>query len=339
MTMLDTLANALENVDKPGHLLRTYFSKEKKRVYAILEGKDDLSYYTHHIEAVLPDNWTLQPITADNRYQVVKCYQGINWSAYPREQICFFVDKDLSDFTEEPTPEATNLYVTSGYSIENDILSTDVFKRVIREIFGIDKISNDNLDPLGEKCEVALRHFSESLMPLMAQIVFWKNSGGAVSRGLDLDQVKISDLIEISDCCLTMKNTFRTKEQTVGYISEKCQRSPAQMHEIEEILAKMTGRGDPLKIIRGKYLMSAFIGFCLHIGNNIHILFPDKYTKPLEPRVSLTGAPILVVAPRSKTPTKLKSFLKDNYESFINQLELRPATQSGSDQTTPACAS
>ncbi len=63
-----------------------------------------------------------------------------NLLSYSKHDIAFFVDRDLSEFLDEPLPQNTNMYITDKYSIENDIVNRGTCERVLTELFNIESI-------------------------------------------------------------------------------------------------------------------------------------------------------------------------------------------------------
>src|SRR5271166_738579 len=115
----------------PYHEFLLAFTAQHQVVYGFVEGKDDPCFYRGLIDSVLPGRWSVRLIASGNRKMVVTILENMDRVRFPCGRICFFVDRDLTDFlcTQKYYPE--NLYVTDGYAIENDVVTHETFGRVL----------------------------------------------------------------------------------------------------------------------------------------------------------------------------------------------------------------
>ena len=55
--MKKIMASSKENVDILSHLFKTKYKKNKKVIYVIVEGDDDIVYYCEFLEKYMIDGW------------------------------------------------------------------------------------------------------------------------------------------------------------------------------------------------------------------------------------------------------------------------------------------
>src|SRR5271156_5034908 len=177
MSMIDLHSAALDSKVASYHEFLVRYSKHNKVVYGFVEGKEDPSFYRGYIDLILPDDWKVELWPAGNKDHVYQVHKLIDWRRFAKKRICFFVDRDLSAILPEKIKTDTNIYVTSGYSIENYVVKKDVFKRILTELFEFSRADHSELDRLEVLFEVELEKFCRHLIPIMAWIVWWKRNG------------------------------------------------------------------------------------------------------------------------------------------------------------------
>jgi hypothetical protein len=107
------------------HEFKMRYKKECNTIYGFVEGKDDIDFYTGFIEKYLPnDSWKVELWQVGGKKNVIEIYSNFNWNNYIKEQVIFFIDRDLSKFVNEKDIEDQNIYITDGYSIENSIVNS-----------------------------------------------------------------------------------------------------------------------------------------------------------------------------------------------------------------------
>src|SRR4028119_693686 len=104
--MLEVHSEALENTDVAYHIFLSRYKKDAQCVYGFVEGKDDPSFYECLIEPQLPEKWSIKLIPSGNKNKVLKSFHSFNWINFPKNRICFFIDRDLQDFLNLPQPLA-----------------------------------------------------------------------------------------------------------------------------------------------------------------------------------------------------------------------------------------
>ena len=120
MTMLQVHADALNSISAAYHEFLLRYKVSANIVYGILEGKEDPMFYRGLIERQLPEGWEVELVPAGCKDNVLRAVDAFDWTRFSPKRICFFVDRDLSDFISEVAVSRENVYVTDNYSIEND---------------------------------------------------------------------------------------------------------------------------------------------------------------------------------------------------------------------------
>ena len=170
---LASMEAALHNKVASYHEFLARYSRRSKVVYGFVEGKEDPCFYRGLIELLLPGDWEVELWPAGNKDQVYHVHSGIDWRRFRKTRVCFFVDRDLSDMIPEKLPADRNIYVTSGYSIENDLVKKAICKRLLAELYGFAHADHGELEAVGVIFEKT-RSFLRRLIPVMAWIVHWR---------------------------------------------------------------------------------------------------------------------------------------------------------------------
>lgn len=101
MTMLDVHRDALESVSATYHEFLLRYKAHANVVYGVVEGKEDPMFYRGLIERTLPEDWQVELIPAGRKKNVLKSMAAFDWLRFSPKRICFFVDRDLSEFIPE----------------------------------------------------------------------------------------------------------------------------------------------------------------------------------------------------------------------------------------------
>lgn len=273
MNTKERLKEAQESVNIALLKLKQSYSNSStsKKVFFIVEGKDDIPFYGTKADEYVPDDWKLIIIPANNRKNVLDVYDRVDWSSYNKKRIYFFVDRDLSDYTGEYTPEDTNIYITKKYSIENDLCTFDTLVKAVKYYYGLNDIDEPDENAIECFYNNCWSIFSTMLEPIMAQILYWKYNGVESNYA----NFKIQNIFEINDNTLQRKNVFLSDENV---ISELCRQSNINYIEIDlskykEILKSINSSEN---YIRGKYILVFFVKVLVYISQNSEVLLPSK---------------------------------------------------------------
>jgi hypothetical protein len=176
MGMLEVHADALGSTNTTYHEFLHYYKATARVVYGFVEGKDDPAFYRGFIENSLPSEWDVELIRAGKKDKVLGALNSMDWLRFPKKRVCFFVDRDLSEFLGEQLPSGENLYITDNYSIENDVVTFRTMKRVLEEVLNITEFDQTEIRVIQELFESNLDTFREVMVSVMSQILIWESS-------------------------------------------------------------------------------------------------------------------------------------------------------------------
>lgn len=312
-------ATSLASVSDGYHNFLLRFDRTRKVVYGFVEGKDDPAFYRGVIERFIPDDWSVDLIRSGNRNKVLSCEEEFDWNRFSREQICFFVDRDLTDFTAQGAEYAPNVYVTDGYSIENDIATPDVFLRLLSEVFNVVDWTPEERQNMSHHFSAQREVFCNSMNGIMAQILFWRRN----SIKANLNNLDLSSIFHVEGGWVGVRAGFEDCEARVDRLCECVGAPKANAAALSEMEADFVAADGPAKLVRGKYL----IWFLASAVNEIHQSidnFVNSYHRPPKSKLSVgTNNVMVVAAPRARIPASLREFIEAGFLRFIEARDAR----------------
>lgn len=259
--------------------LQQEYHPKKKTLHVFVENLDDFHFYRNWIKQFFPDFKVLEYLQ-NGKDGVNDTYRALNWSAFAKERVLFFRDKDFDDFLQVQLINDHNFFITSHYSIENYLVDDNIFELILREIFALKH--EDYISDLKAKFKAAHDKFNENLILITAWILIYRK----IESHMKLDDLKMSDFFYSEQLCLyfkrlvkpldfetIMKNphsrsldrlTIRVKK--IKKILEESTGADPQNYSIEEMLSNyrlLRGIQLPKSYIRGKYELWFFIECCL----------------------------------------------------------------------------
>lgn len=310
--MLEVLNEALNNVDQGYHEFLLRYKKDAQCVYGFVEGKDDPSFYGCLIEPQLPEKWSITLIVSGNKKNVLKTFQSFNWIDFPKERICFFIDRDLQDFLNPSQQLDTNIYITDGYSIENSILKAPILIKVLSEIYQITQLSPEEEDSIIQIIQENENIFFEAIMPLMGQILLWQRS----QNKANLSNLNLKDIFSFSQAKLVPLERNILLQKAANQIG--C--NLCEDYQITEAENEIRSHNCSWTMVRGKYVFWFFIKQCEAIWKHCPSLLPRFLSKPSKRIEFGVNNAILLWGPRSRIPESLRKFIEQNYLSFIKKV-------------------
>lgn len=313
MTMLEIHAAALRSVSTAYHEFLLRYNASADIVYGIVEGRDDPMFYRGLIERYLPIGWDVELVPAGCKDNVLRAIAAFDWTRFSPKRICFFVDRDLSDFVSAITVTAENLYVTDNYSIENDLVDFGVFKRFLAEVLNVGDLRPSESEAIEQRFTSALAVFRETMVAIMTQVIVWQRDG----KRPCLNDIRPKDFFVFSDGYINVRSDFPSALSVLQHTG-KC--VSLQLSEQAKLCIAETefrqARGGE-RFVRGKYLLWFFVEFALQIHRSIP-LFVTRLKAPPRPRVSIgPGNAMVLLAPRARCPMSLVRFLGSTYENYI----------------------
>lgn len=315
--MIEIHSAALESRLASYHEFLARYSKSAKFVYGFVEGKEDPAYYRGFIDLMLPDDWQAELWVAGNKERVYEIHELIDWRRFSKKRVCFFVDRDLSEIIPENLRQDSNIYVTSGYSIENDVVNKDMCKRMLAELFGLSAVDHAELEKVEVLFDSQLDKFCTLLIPVMAWIVAWKRA----KKRTSLNDILMRDLFFFSTTSIQQVVEPKGHPDLVAYIHSQCKIALDQTIDVASITKLLTSKSNYRLFARGKYLFWFLIEFCHAVHKNAPTLFSSVHKTPkLSLTISYKNA-MAVVGPRARPPHSLKKFLNDTFLAFIRRAE------------------
>lgn len=315
--MKKIMDKALEDVDEIGHLLKTKYKKNSKKVYIIVEGQDDKIYYSNFIQDYLPDDWDYEffiPNKSTNKKsckkKLLQCYTNIDWRTYNKNQVIFFIDRDLSDILGERLPNQPNIYITDGYAIENSIIKENILLRVITELCYFNECSEGDIKNLKKLYADSFNFFYNTMAIVMGWIIYWQLQG----LNPQLGNIEIKKIFKFDD----NGNIFLENNINHEYFHNKMNIIYDNKVNIKQYI-KIFEKFDKHKmLIRGKYLLEFFIEFCHFIDAkfvNLNCLnITKRIRKRTQPKLSFID-----IAHIAKKPKSLATFFDQNIVQYIEK--------------------
>lgn len=316
MSMICIHKKALEQKASSYHEFLLCYRKNSYNVYGFVEGKEDPSFYKGFIETLIPENWEVALWPAGNKKQVLKLFDSIDWDKFSKSRVCFFIDRDLSDFIPIDGYESSNIYITDGYSVENSIINQGTFHRVLTELLGLSEMPANDLERVKENFEIQLEKFLFSMSSIMSWMLFCKQQ----NMQLNLKNINLGKVYSVENEELIIKNppdgyesiyTFLCDKSQIDFVEDFIERIDKETFEDPEVYKKM---------VRGKFVLWFFIEYCNSVHRDI-VKICDYYNKSPKVHINLSVANgMSIIASRARIPTTLRKFIKSNYLDYINSV-------------------
>lgn len=295
------------------------YSKQKKVLYGFVEGKQDPSYYRGIIDGQIAKGWSIRLIPAGNKKKVYELYRKLDWRRFKRQRVCFFVDKDLSDLIPEQSPIASNIFVTSKYSIENHFDSRYICERTLTEIYALSTLRQKELDKILDLFDEQREAFLKLMIPVMGRILTWRRSKVNAS----LDNIKLSSLVQFKAGIVSAAPLPSGIASIDELIHKQCKLDIATAACKAAAVAEFTLVKNYRSFVRGKYVIWFLIEYCKSVhAESAKIFTGIKSTPKALLELSCANA-IAILGPRSAPPRSLIDFIKLNFVAYTSLHELR----------------
>lgn len=317
MTFIDLL-NQAGDAPEGVHIkfLHNYKPKEKT-LHFFFEGGDDQSFYVNFIENIFPEDYTFHYYICNGKENVLANYEDIDWAVYNKSRILFFTDKDLDDILGVNQINDQNIFETQYYSIENYLVTAEVYVRFLREICLI--TDGDIISELKGRFIEELRIFSEEMTRISAWVVYCRKNNFDVN----LSDIDIAKLFKITKDFNIKRAIPKGAKNRFDYICSVTKTNYYSLPELKEISKNLYRIETPKKFIRGKYELWFLYAFC---KNTIEVTVPqlnkkikdhnrksDKKIMKCKVTIQIKPENILqVTAPRVKLSKDISDFLQLN---------------------------
>lgn len=247
--------------------LSKYKNDGNSRVYLFCEGHDDVGYYAHVVQTYYP-RIEIVKFNVEGKTNVLDIHDKINWNVYCKNQILFFVDRDMSYWLNESQEFDDNIYITDGYSFENDMVDVRFFMEVLEDIYGFVNATDEEMNDIRDfylKRWDAFVNNSQYIMGALA--VSLKYNKQHLAKNIDAkDNIKISKERIWADSYGDM--TFK------DYILQELKITMEQKNEIEMFVERFQSEPDKYSV-RGKWAMIFFVKMLNYIMEHKNEYIPS----------------------------------------------------------------
>lgn len=313
MNMLAEHALAMDSASTVYHEFLLKYKPHLKILYGIVEGKQDPYFYQSALSNDIPSTWQTHLIPSGNKTNVVNALKAFDWSKYNAKRICFFVDRDLSDFVEENKLSEGNIYITDQYSIENELIEFSILRRHLTDIYNLHLLTEKNWEVIEKQFEANLEFFRGNLIPLMCQILAWRRSHLRPC----LDNIEMKEIFSFSNGVIALKENVSDTAGVLTYAATATGLHLAKEEDISKICLEFSQKGGAEKFIRGKYLYWFFFEYAKNIHESISQICPNIAKPPkVAVAIGIKNA-MVVIGPRIRLTDSLRDFVQKNYRHYI----------------------
>lgn len=302
MTTKERLVKDGEQANVAFLKLKQKYKPHDQQVYLIVEGKDDIAYYTC-ISVRYCKFANSEIICANNRDNVIRAYDSTDWNVFSKDRVFFFVDRDLSDITGEHTPVSQNVYITDDYSIENSLFNEQLLFTTLKVFCGLNDLNDEEIEVLSNLYQTAQAAHAQVFLPIMSWILCWRMN----KASCNLNNLNSGNFFRISQGLLELKDEYRVDGAIESVIHSSCGVQYIPM-DISRFSEKIISHGGIQKYIRGKYVRAFFVKFLNSIVESLPAILPGRS----KPRTIVTfgqGNILQLLCGYMITPNSLDTFL------------------------------
>ena len=302
MSFLDTLKNATATQQVQFNVFLIEYKPGTRAIFALLEGRDDPSFYRRFLSSNLPRGYRLRLVNCGNRKGVLDAVTAFQSRYKDDERVIALIDKDHSDLV--PNSGSTQYkyaFQTAGYSIENYVSVPEVVRRYCVEMLGLPDLE-PACDQIQAHYEQALARFQSAAIHCMAWVVAARRRGDALHlNGLDTGAIfKVDDDL-LGQMKISLADLYAYLEKVTG----KNAPTPAVAGTAVDAVVDELRPLDPKTWLRGKQE----IWFTVAFLNAASSAIKAKGVRAGS-RVQLTlGNALAVLSGLCDPPPALESFL------------------------------
>ena len=312
---MDMLERHREVKNKPNvyyhNFLNSYHKNNHNEVFIFCEGDVDLSYYGELIDHKYPEKQIVKCI-AECKNNIIQIFKRIDWNIYNTKRVLFFVDRDFSYWAGEPQFYASNVYITDGYSFENDAVDEHMFNKCLDDLYGFSNCTIDEKKGMLELYRKKLEEFVQGSYRLMAYAFLHYKT----TKLHNASNIKMSKCISFEEENL-WKNVIENECSTTFFKKKLDINNNVDLKEIDEIIRRFKEEKKQYSV-RGKWSLEFMIMLLEYIMNNAQEFAPslfDGYNKKPKRIVNLSerGA-MSILGPKIIPPKSLVVFLDGNLQ-------------------------
>ncbi|MBV5282067.1 MAG: DUF4435 domain-containing protein [Paludibacter sp.] len=323
MAFIDVLEKAGDSFEASYIKFLHQYKFRDKTLHFFFEGLDDQSFYANYLESTFPDNYEFNYYVCNGKDNVYSNYKNINWTVYNKNRVLFFTDKDLDDIIGVTNVKDENIFETQYYSIENYLVTAEVYGRFLREICYITE--SEVISKLKTEFINQLSSYSEKMTSISAWVVYCRKNNLPVN----LSDIDISKIFSISKDFKIKRDISSGHNTPFEYICSVTKTNYYDLKEIKEISTALQGIIPAKNFIRGKYELWFLYAFCKNtIENTIPSLNEEikkhnstNRIKKTKCKVTISLKPeniIQITAPRARISKDISDFLNHNLNKITN---------------------
>lgn len=292
--LIDSMRKAREI---PQVVLQQYSSirsKGKESLICVFEGNDDLPYYGTVFKIVANDH-AFAPILSKGKEQLLAFRQLLTKRTEDDPHIAYFIDRDFDGY--KGYPEGEDIYCTDGYSIENQMVGTDVLRELLASEYKCES-SNDAecIDAIVHHYEARLNEFVDVMRPVN-NIIYYARKNKIPLSGIEN---KIRKYLRFEGDSIVAKDN--NIYELVGW-PESIDYSLIDFYD-ESFL-----RLDPVVSWRGKFLFGFFVEMLTHYKADRTSEQPQYFGSKVGVKFDPRGESVRVFAILSPIPVPLREFI------------------------------
>lgn len=316
MNTLQKHQTATKKVNIYYHKFLTRYKKNETRLYIFCEGNEDFGYYAQAVNKFYPE-LKLGKMFVEGKDNVLALHGFINWNAFSKNQLLFFVDRDMSYWLDGIQHYDDNIYITDHYSFENDAVTEDFFISCLEDFYGFASAGEEEIENIRQFYSRKWQNFVENSKYIMAAVaISLKSTGRHLAKNIDKNKI-----IKIDS-----SNSVWAKQVAgqdfVGYVDEKLGISDSLKMQVH-MLMKRFDEENRFYSVRGKWAITFFVKSLEYIMNNSKKFVPSLYIGSVkEPKRLCEITPdkaMVVLAPRMKIAKTLQKFCSTHILRYLEE--------------------
>lgn len=291
-------------------------SPSVKKLFFVVEGKDDIPFYASKADTFISKDWTLTIIPAGNRNKAIEAYKSLNWAFISKDLVYFFIDRDLSDYTQDDTPSDSNVYITTKYAIENELCTEDTFLRALKYYFDLNDIDEKDEQAISTFYNLCWQQFVEILKPIMSQILYWKLN----SINANYANFKVQRFFEVTLSGIRLQQGFQSAIDILPdlFLQSNVAYTPIDTTQYTDLLSS---KHSPDEYIRGKYILAFFSKTLSYVSRNSDVVLPSQKKAKINLSIGYEDV-VIKLCGIMRIPNSLQIFfgkMKDNLSGVKEQ--------------------
>lgn len=275
MNLLEKLRRAKESPATAFHLfLQKYVWYD---IHCFVEGDDDPSFYRNFVQQYAGNDKTLVFYKCGGKSEVYSIREKIFSTRENRTKqhiTLFFVDKDLSDILEEEYPEHEDIYVTDLYSIENYLISSEMLRVTLDDVFNFYEKPFDQFDAIIDQFEQQLEEFHRLMHQITRWVIYCKLEG----EEQGLSNVRPENLFVIIDGPRVELNGISENELFDHLEQLTSITAPDNFDEVSRPIQERLAERNPKEFIRGKDEYWFFVEFIHRVQEHLKDYLAEQFS-------------------------------------------------------------